>query len=81
MCNFTIILYSKTIICVTVDGLAENVEKVSLKYVDNNTCKARYQAGTVRKLPDGLVDHQLCALGELRGNQRQDTCQGDSGYG
>lgn len=59
------------------EGLAENVEKVNLKYVDFDDCKRIY--GTARKIPEGLVDHQLCARGALQGNLRQDTCQGDSG--
>lgn len=61
----------------TNENAAQNVEKVSLQYVNDTICKRIYR--TERKWPNGLVEHQICALGALQGNLRQDTCQGDSG--
>ncbi|XP_035893571.1 uncharacterized protein LOC118503897 isoform X1 [Anopheles stephensi] len=47
--------------------------KVELTPVSKENC-SDYYAGGDRKLRDGLVDHQLCA-----GDERMDTCPGDSG--
>ena len=59
------------------ENLAENVEKVQLYLVDKATCRNTYV--TDRKIPNGLMDHQICARGKEQNQSRQDTCQGDSG--
>ena len=45
-----------------------------MKPFKNEECKPYYSKG-IRKLPDGILDTQLCALG----TKQEDTCPGDSG--
>ncbi|EAU76781.2 AGAP012504-PA, partial [Anopheles gambiae str. PEST] len=47
--------------------------KVQLAPITNDKCSTHYQRG-VRKLENGLMDHQFCA-----GDEKMDTCPGDSG--
>ncbi|GLV37688.1 snake [Carabus blaptoides fortunei] len=54
---------------------SDNLQKVSLGYIENNVCNSHYtDAG--RRLPHGIDSTMLCA-GNL--TARKDTCQGDSG--
>ncbi|XP_077284901.1 serine protease snk-like [Arctopsyche grandis] len=53
---------------------SETLQKVTIDLIDNKTCTDFYNRK--RKLPDGIIDGQLCA-GYLSGGK--DTCQGDSG--
>lgn len=61
----------------SVEDLAQIYQKVSLNYVQPEQCRQQY--GRERRLPDGLIDHQMCAQGSLQGDIRPDTCSGDSG--
>ncbi|XP_062547762.1 uncharacterized protein LOC134213137 [Armigeres subalbatus] len=47
--------------------------KVRLKPIDNTECHGIYGT-TLRRLREGIKDHQLCA-----GDEQMDTCPGDSG--
>lgn len=53
---------------------SDELLKVSLDFVDNTDCAARYEPS--KRIRAGIVDSQICA-GALSGGR--DTCQGDSG--
>lgn len=63
------------IVCALPGGdRSDDLLKVQLNIFRNNECDAFFDR--TRKLPDGIVESQLCA-----GNRggRKDTCEGDSG--
>ncbi|XP_077284774.1 serine protease snk-like [Arctopsyche grandis] len=58
-----------------VEDSSDTLQKVSIDLIDKKTCVDFYKDRS-RKLPDGIIDGQLCAA-DLGGGK--DTCQGDSG--
>lgn len=51
-----------------------NLQKVSLKVMDNKTCEEQFLGGRrTLRLPEGVQDTMLCAAGHL--DSAHDTCQ------
>uniref|UniRef100_A0A336MPR3 CSON004416 protein n=1 Tax=Culicoides sonorensis TaxID=179676 RepID=A0A336MPR3_CULSO len=61
------------------DNKTDKLEKVTLNPIDIESCKEFYSAQGDRKIPNGLVEHQICARDNKNNDLRQDTCLGDSG--
>lgn len=61
------------------ESFAEEFQLLRINYVDKAKCNSSYDPSYVKKIPDGLADHQICALGMKVNGKSIDTCSGDSG--